>query len=156
MVDRRDCSGAEPGCQRRRWHPCSLKLDARGVCMAYSTQQRTHSSGEDMAALWQVSFAVTCIVLLLPISTGAEVVRLEVEWREDVLRGKPFDAVGPYEKLSGRVYFRFDPASPMNARITDLDKAPRNAEGRVEASANFMALRPKHQAKEQRIALLEV
>jgi hypothetical protein len=97
-----------------------------------------------------------CLVLVQPVVTGAEVLRLEVEARADVLHGEPFGPAGPYEKLTGRVYFAFDPGSPLNARIVDLDKTPRSAEGKVEAWANFMALRPKQQGKGRRVALLEV
>jgi aromatic ring-cleaving dioxygenase len=56
----------------------------------------------------------------------AEVVRVQIERREDVLNGRSFDTVGPYEKIIGKVYFAFDPGNPMNARIVDLDKVTRN------------------------------
>ena len=68
--------------------------------------------------------------------------RLDVESRISILDGKAFGAVGPYQKISGKVVFVFDPANPRNARIVDLDKAPRNKDGLVEASANFMVLCP--------------
>ena len=48
-----------------------------------------------------------------------------------------------YEKIVGRVFFAVDPANPRNAVIVDIDKAPRNANGRVEFSADFYAIRPK-------------
>ena len=88
-------------------------------------------------------------------SAAAEVVRVEVESRQDVLGGQPFGAAGPYEMITGKVYFAFDPDSPFNARIVDIDKAPRNADGRVEAWANFVVLRPKNQQPGS-VALLEV
>jgi hypothetical protein len=99
---------------------------------------------------------MTCAVLLEAVSAGAEVSRLEVESRQDILRGQPFGPVGPYEKLAGRVLFTFAPANPMNTRIADVEKAPRDAEGRVGAWANFMVLRPKQQTTGRRVALLEV
>jgi Alpha/beta hydrolase domain len=99
---------------------------------------------------------VACIVLCLPVSAGTEVSSLEVESRQDVLGGKPFGPVGPYEKLAGRIFFTFAPANPMNARIADIENAPRDAEGRAGAWGNFMVLRPKQQAKGRRVALLEV
>jgi hypothetical protein len=97
-----------------------------------------------------------CGVLLLRSAVYAEVLRVEVEAQHDVLGGQSFGAAGAYEKLTGTVTFAFDPANPMNARIVDLDKAPRNAAGKVEAWGHFMVLRPKQQKKEHRIALLEV
>lgn len=39
---------------------------------------------------------------LLPAALHAEVTRIEVKSRADVLAGKPFGAAGAYEKLSGR------------------------------------------------------
>ncbi|MFQ5935583.1 MAG: alpha/beta hydrolase domain-containing protein [Acidiferrobacterales bacterium] len=44
----------------------------------------------------------------------------------------------------------------MNARIVDLDKAPVNGAGRVEAWANFMVLRPKKSCETDCVGLLEV
>lgn len=91
-----------------------------------------------------------------PPTVGAEVVRVVVDRREDVLRGRSFGAIGPYEKIVGRVFFAFDPLNPMNARIVDLDKAPRDGRGRVEAWANFVVLRPKFPPRGRGVALLEV
>lgn len=68
----------------------------------------------------------------------------------------PFGQPGAYEKLSGAIFFVFDPANPANAQIVDLDKAPRNAAGMVEAWANFMVLRPKDTRKGRGVAILEV
>jgi hypothetical protein len=100
------------------------------------------------------------LVLLASITASSiascEVVRIVIDRREDVLGGRSFGAVGPYEKIVGRVFFVFDPANPMNSRIVDLDKAPRNADGMVEAWANFMVLRPKADSTGTATALLEV
>ena len=103
---------------------------------------------------WSILFAMG--IAAVAGELAAEVVRIVVERREDVLGGKPFGSVGPYEKIIGRAYFVFDPANPMNARIVDLDKAPRNADGLVEAWANFTVLRPKHPARGGGVALIEV
>src|ERR1700737_3524163 len=52
--------------------------------------------------------------------------------------------LGPhFEKLVGKVYFAVDPKNPHNAIIADLDKAPRNAAGEVEFSADLYVIRPK-------------
>ena len=52
--------------------------------------------------------------------------------------------LGPhFEKLVGKVYFAVDPKNPHNAIIVDLDKAPRNAAGEVEFSADLYVIRPK-------------
>lgn len=100
-----------------------------------------------------LALALSCCV---PVEAGAKVVRVEIESREDVLGGRPFGAVGPYEKITGTVYFGFDPTDPANARIVDIEQAPRNAEGLVEARANFMVLRPKNRVPGGGVAFLEV
>ncbi len=48
-----------------------------------------------------------------------------------------------FEKIVGKVYFALDPKNPHNAIIADLDKAPRNAAGEVEFSADLYVIRPK-------------
>src|SRR5690349_3844747 len=77
----------------------------------------------------------------------AEVTRVEISSRQDVLGGKSFGSVGAYEKLSGKVYFAVDPKNSHNKIIVDLDKAPKNAQGRVEFSADLFILRPKDASK---------
>ena len=39
--------------------------------------------------------------------------------------------------------FAVDPKDPRNAAIADIDKAPRNADGNVEFTADLLALWPK-------------
>src|ERR1700732_3693210 len=86
---------------------------------------------------------VAVLSILAPSTTRAEVVRVEISSTQDVLGGKSFGTVGAYEKLTGKVYFAVDPNNTHNKIITDLDKAPRNAHGQVEFSADLFILRPK-------------
>lgn len=76
------------------------------------------------------------LALLFSIPAAAEVTRVDVLSRADV-------AFPGYEKIVGRVFFAVDPLDPRNAVVVDLDKAPRNAAGRVEFSADFYIVRPK-------------
>src|SRR6516225_2704544 len=55
--------------------------------------------------------------------------------------GTSFDAVGPYEKLSGRAFGEIDPRDPHNSPITDLILTPRNTEGKVEYSIDVYLLK---------------
>jgi len=73
---------------------------------------------------------------------SGEVVRVVVDRREVLLDGRPWGPYGAYEKLVGRVFFAFDPSNPANAAVVDLERAPRNSDGKVEAWANFMVLQP--------------
>jgi Alpha/beta hydrolase domain len=92
---------------------------------------------------------VVVVVLGWTTLAQAEVRRIVVTSRQDVLGGE-------YEKLAGTVELELDPAHPANARIVDLGLAPRNARGRVEASADFMVLRPRRPPARGSTALLEV
>ncbi len=94
--------------------------------------------------------------IIAPTLASAKVVRVEIERREVILDGRSFGTVGPYEKIVGVVYFAFDPDNPYNARIVDLELAPRNAEGLVEARANFTVLRPLRPQPNGGVAFVEV
>lgn len=67
--------------------------------------------------------------------------------REPFANGVSFGDVGPYEKLVGVARFAVDPKHPRNKDIVDLDKAPRNAEGKVEFESDVFILMPKDPAK---------
>jgi Alpha/beta hydrolase domain len=97
---------------------------------------------------FRVALALALLVLTAA-PAHAEVRRLVVDTREDVLGGE-------YEKLKGTVDLELDPAHPANAIIVDLERAPRNARGRVEAAADFMVLRPRRPPPRGSVALLEV
>ena len=47
-----------------------------------------------------------------------------------------------YENIQGIVYFSLDPLNPSNSEVTDIEHAPRNAQGNVEYSADFKLLVP--------------
>ena len=87
---------------------------------------------------------------------SAGVVRIEIQSRSDLLGGRAFGLAGPYEKLVGKVYFAVDPANPINQIIADIDKAPRNAEGKVEFSSDLYVLKPKHPERSNGAVLYEV
>jgi hypothetical protein len=72
----------------------------------------------------------------------ARVDRIEIQKRESYAEGRNFEGIGPYERLLGKVYFSVDPKLPANRPVVDLDLAPRNAEGRVEFSADLEILAP--------------
>ena len=94
------------------------------------------------------------LVLLAAAPAGAEVIRIEVKSRGD-LAPQP-GGVGPYERLTGIIYFAVDPRNPANQIITDLDKAPRDAQGLVEFSSDFELLKPKDPSRGNGTILYEV
>jgi len=87
---------------------------------------------------------------------AAEVTRIDIESREVVADGMDFGESGPYEKLAGVMRFAWDPADEANQAVVDLELAPRNEQGRVEATANFMVLQPVDPARRRGVGLLEV
>src|SRR4051812_34417855 len=76
------------------------------------------------------------------IGADARVVRIEINKQEPFAAGQAFGSAGAYEKVLGRFHGELDPNNPLNAVIVDLDKAPRNARGMVEYSADFYILKP--------------
>jgi hypothetical protein len=87
-------------------------------------------------------------IFCLSIAQGA-VTRVEVTQRVDV-------PIVNYEQVTGKAYFAVDPKLAANKIIVDVDRAPRNAKGLVEFSADIFVLRPKDPAKSNGTALLEI
>ena len=109
-----------------------------------------------MNRYWIPRTARLALVAVAPAVISAEVARIEIAIREDVLGGKPFGAVGAYEKLAGRVYFAVAPETAQNRIIADIEKAPRNAQGKVEFSADLFILKPKEPARANGVLLFDV
>ncbi len=82
--------------------------------------------------------------------------RLDVQKREVVLGGKTFGDAGAYEKIAGTLRFAADPAHPLHSQITDIGLVQKNAEGRVEFSADFYLLKPVDARKGNGRLLLDV
>src|SRR6267142_2609918 len=99
---------------------------------------------------------VAVVAVLAPAITRAGVTRVEISSRQDVLGGKTFGTNGAYEKLSGKVYFAVDPNNQHNKIIADIDKAPRNSQGKVEFSADLFILRPKDPSRGNGVLLFDV
>ncbi|MGE3913973.1 MAG: alpha/beta hydrolase domain-containing protein, partial [Chloroflexota bacterium] len=84
------------------------------------------------------------------------VVGIEIKSRQPLADGQAFGAAGAYERIDGTVRFAVDPAHQANAAIVDLDKAARDAEGRVHFSADFCILQPADAARDSGRLLFEV
>jgi hypothetical protein len=105
-----------------------------------------------------LSKLLTAVVLvgLAASPLSAEVVRIEVQSRSDLVGGQAFGAAGPFEKIAGKIFFAVDPSLPANRIVADLDKAPRNAAGKVEFSSDFFLIKPKDTARGNGAVLYEV
>ncbi|MBP0491527.1 alpha/beta hydrolase domain-containing protein [Pararoseomonas indoligenes] len=95
-------------------------------------------------AMRMAARSLACLALaMVAVPAGAEVTRFDVTAREaGALGGRGFGARGTAEKITARATIALDPADPRNAVIADIDRAPRNARGRVEAVTDVVILRP--------------
>ncbi|HEX9462744.1 MAG TPA: alpha/beta hydrolase domain-containing protein [Alphaproteobacteria bacterium] len=84
------------------------------------------------------------VVALLAATEAADarVTRIEIQERTAFAGGATFGDTGAYEKIVGRFHGELDPSATLNTEIVDLDKAPRNARGKVEYSSDFFILKP--------------
>jgi len=106
--------------------------------------------------LLRLATAACTAALLAARPVAAKVVRVVVDHREDVAAGASIGGAPAYERLTGRVFFAFDPRNPHDRQIVDLARAPRNARGEVEAWAEFAMLRPKDPARASGVTLVDV
>ena len=82
--------------------------------------------------------------------------RLEIESKELLENGKEYGEIGTYDQIKGTVYFEVDPFSGYNERIVDIQLAPRNSDGKVEFSADFVMLTPSNSNKGNGTMFLDV
>ena len=97
--------------------------------------------------------AITC---LWPAASPAEIVRFDILERVPAFAGRSFGNVGTYERITARATLALNPSDDRNAVITDLALAPRGADGKVEATADVVILRPSDPAHGNGTLLLEV
>jgi hypothetical protein len=95
-------------------------------------------------------------LLCLVANANAALTRVDVASSSPFVDGKTFDEVGAYTRITGRFYGELDPHLPANKAIVDLAKAPRNARGKVEYSAELDILRPTDAAKGNGTLLYDV
>jgi len=92
-------------------------------------------------------FLLGAVAILVSATPGdARITRLVVEHTETL-------AGDGYKKLTGKAYGELDPKLPLNAIITDLELAPRNARGMVEYAATFTILQPADLSKTSGVLL---
>ncbi len=88
---------------------------------------------------------------------AAKVIKFEIVRVESpAFEGRTFGAVGTYDRIIARATIAVAPDNPHNTIIADLDRAPRNAQGLVEAVTDVEILRPTVAAKGNRRLFYEV
>ncbi|HTD91704.1 MAG TPA: hypothetical protein VK663_13640, partial [Burkholderiales bacterium] len=78
---------------------------------------------------------------------AARVTEFNIAAVEPFAEGSTFGSAGAYERVRGTFKGELDPADARNKAIVNIDKAPRNAAGRVEYEADFFMLRPVDAAR---------
>ncbi|MBX9775023.1 MAG: hypothetical protein K2Y71_11500 [Xanthobacteraceae bacterium] len=87
---------------------------------------------------------------------SAKVVKFEIVRIERAFEGRSFGTVGTYDRIIARATIALAPTDPRNAIIVDLDRAPRNAQGLVDATAEVEILTPTNAANGNRRLLYDV
>ncbi len=103
--------------------------------------------------------AIVLIVGIVGLATpsAAKVVKFEIVRVESpAFEGRSFGSVGTYDRIIARATIAVAPDDPHNTIIVDLDRAPRNAQGLVEAVTDVEILRPTVAANGNRRLFYEV
>jgi alpha/beta hydrolase family protein len=87
-------------------------------------------------------------VWALPSDALAKVVGFEiVKVESPAFGGRSFGSIGSYDRILARVTIGIDPLDRHNVAVVDIDLAPRNAQGLVEATSEVEILRPTDPGK---------
>jgi Alpha/beta hydrolase domain len=92
-------------------------------------------------------YRLSATVLLLACTSFGAVTSIDVTERTDD---------GGYERIVAKIHCAVTPQLPPNRYITDIDLAPRNAEGKIEFSADLYILRPRDASKRNGTLLIEI
>jgi hypothetical protein len=124
--------------------------------MFFRAREPNKYLGEAMRHLLTGIVLVTTIVgLTQPLS--AKVLKFEILRTESpAFEGRTFGAVGTYDRIIARATVAVAPDDPNNSIIVDIERAPRNAQGLVEATSDVEILRPTTPSNGNRTLLYDV
>ena len=103
-----------------------------------------------------VATAVALGALAIACSVEARVTKIEISSKTSAFSGATFGNVGAYEQIKGIATGELDPADRRNAVITDIQSAPRNANGKVSYRTSFTLLKPVDMTKASGLMVFEV
>jgi len=89
-------------------------------------------------------------------AADARITSIQVTSTTPAFNGTSFGSVGPYENVVGVAHGELDPDDPLNAVITDIELAPRNARGAVEYAMDFSIFKPVDESKGNHTLLYDV
>jgi hypothetical protein len=106
---------------------------------------------------WLSAIVLVAGIVGLANPSVAKVVKFEIVRVESpAFEGRSFGSVGTYDRIIARATIAVAPDDPHNTIIVDLDRAPRNAQGLVEAVTDVEVLRPTVAANGNRRLFYEV
>ncbi len=106
---------------------------------------------------WLSAIVLIAGIVGLASPSAAKVVKFEIVRVESpAFEGRSFGSVGTYDRIIARATVAVAPGDPHNTIIVDLDRAPRNAQGLVEAVTDVEILRPTVAANGNRRLFYEV
>jgi hypothetical protein len=98
-----------------------------------------------------------CVLLLGWAGEGqARVTHIKISQTAPAFHGQSFGKIGAYEVIRGTATGELDPADRRNAVITDIQFAPRNANGKVAYTTTFSILKPVDMTKANGIMVYDV
>ena len=100
--------------------------------------------------------AALAALLLSATAASAAITELKLGSPEPFAEGANLGAAGSYERIKGTAKGEIDPEDPANSVIVDLDRAPRNARGKVEYETDVFILRPVNSAKSSGVLVYDV
>ena len=100
--------------------------------------------------------AVLLIAAFFAPTLHADVSSVDITERRPLADGRQFGDVGPYEEILGKITFAIDPTDSRNQVIMNLDRAPTNAQGMVEATADLIILTPADAQRGNGVALVDI
>ena len=86
--------------------------------------------------------ALLLALTLAAAPAAARVTEINIASVEPFATGAAFGDAGAYERVKGTFRGELDPADPRNRVIVNLDKAPRNAAGKVEYRGGLLHAAP--------------
>jgi hypothetical protein len=94
--------------------------------------------------LWRLGLATALATGVIAAASGAQarITQITISIRGTAFGGYSFPGVGQYEFITGIATGEVNPNSPQNAVITDIQLAPKNANGNVVYRHNFYILKP--------------
>lgn len=86
----------------------------------------------------------------------AEIVRFDIQEKSLAFEGRVFPNVGTYTLIKAKAAIALDPADKRNAVIADLQFAPKNSKGQVEATADVVILQPTNAQAGNKTLLVDI